>query len=201
MQNELEPYDGEYLLNKNVKYMTTTEEIFNINFHNLEQISRFVHDENFEQVVHLRCKKGEIHALAVWFNLHLTDGISITTNPQSDNCSKCWEQAIFYLDHTVYVEEDEIITLKVTVDDCKLSFNVADKNDTHECFKVSKDMVTFLNDDKLIESIVKVAQKFEDTCLSVSTTWIYFAYTAELDYNKPPTYCKIVRLFKRFLGC
>ena len=35
---------------------------------------------------------GELDAIAMWFDLHLDDSITITTAPDTVNC---WEQAIF----------------------------------------------------------------------------------------------------------
>lgn len=168
-QYDLEPYDAEHLSEKNVIYMTDTQEIFSVNFYDCDHISQLVNDDNFHHIVQLKCKEGVIHALAVWFDLNLTEEISITTNPLDENYCKCWEQAVFYLDHPVYVREGEILTLRVTLNDCKLNFNVVDRGDnTHDCVRVSKDVITFINDDKLMESIIAVAQKYVDDSLTVS---------------------------------
>lgn len=35
---------------------------------------------------------GRVDAIAVWFDLHLDDNVTITTSPVMNNC---WEQAIF----------------------------------------------------------------------------------------------------------
>lgn len=165
----MEPYDAEHLSEKNVIYMTDTQEVFSVNFYNCDHISQLVNDENFEHIVKLTCKEGIIHALAIWFNLNLTEEISITTNPLDENYCKCWEQAVFYLDHPVYVREGEILTLRVTVIDCKLNFDIVDREESnHSCLRVSKDIVTFINDDKLMESIFAVAQKYVDVSLTVS---------------------------------
>lgn len=167
-QYELEPYDAEHLSEKNVVYMTDTQEIFTVNFCDCDYISQLVNDDNFHHIVKLTCKEGIIHALAVWFDLNLTEDISITTNPLDENYCKCWEQAVFYLDHPLYVREGEILTLRVAVCDCKLNFDVIGREDiTHDCVRVSKDIVTFINDDKLMESIVAVAQKYADSNLTV----------------------------------
>lgn len=168
-QYDLEPYDAEHLSGKNVIYMTDTEEVFSVNFYDCDHISQLVNDENFQHIVKLKCKEGVIHALAVWFDLNLTETISITTNPLDENYCKCWEQAVFYLDHPIYVREGETLTLRVTVNDCKLNFDVVNREEnTHECQRVSKDIVTFINDDKLMESIIAVAQKYVDASLTVS---------------------------------
>ena len=37
-------------------------------------------------------KSGKLDAIAVWFDLHLDEDISISTDPTNKNC---WEQAIF----------------------------------------------------------------------------------------------------------
>lgn len=38
------------------------------------------------------CTDGCVDALAVWFDLHLTEGLTVSTQP---NARGCWEQAIF----------------------------------------------------------------------------------------------------------
>lgn len=168
-QYDLEPYDAEHLSEKDIIYMTDTQEVFSVNFYDCDYISQLVNDDNFHHLIQLKCKAGVIHALAVWFDLNLTEEISITTNPLDENYCKCWEQAVFYLDHPVYVGEGEILTLRVTINDCKLNFDVVDtEENTHDCLRVSKDVITFMNDDKLMESIIAVAQKYADASLTVS---------------------------------
>lgn len=169
-QNDSEPYDAEYLPNKNVTFITNTQKIFDINFYDIDQISAFASDNNYHEIAHLTCKEGVIQALAIWFDLNLNDEVSITTNPCSENYSRCWEQAIFYLHHPITVKENEVLTLNVNINDCKLSFSVNNEDDSdHDCFKVSKEIVSFLNDEKLVESIIDVADKIDKANLMVTS--------------------------------
>lgn len=46
---------------------------------------------NFDLEIPIKLS-GRLDALAVWFDLHLIQDITITTNPSTPNC---WEQAIF----------------------------------------------------------------------------------------------------------
>ena len=45
---------------------------------------------------------GRLDALAVWFDLHLDECVTITTGPDTENC---WEQAVYPV-HTVQREKD-----------------------------------------------------------------------------------------------
>lgn len=167
-QRDPDPYEAENLLEKNVNYMTNTEEIFNINFYNLEEICTMLRNE-YHQIVQLKCKGGIIHALAVWFDLNLTEEISLTTNPFNEERVDCWEQAVFYLDHPILVSEGEILTLRATIVDCKLKFSVVNGGTNHSrCFEVSKEIISFMNDGYLVESVVNMTVKFNPLNFEVS---------------------------------
>lgn len=177
-QRNPDPYEAEHLLDKKVDYMTNTEEIFNINFYNLEEICTMLRNE-YHQIIQLKCRAGIIHALAVWFDLNLTEEISLTTNPFKEDKVDCWEQAVFYLDHPILVREGEVLTLKATVVDCKLKFSVINGGTNHaKCFEVSKEIISFMNDNYLVDSIVNMALKFNTPNfeVSISLTNLYLLY-------------------------
>ncbi|CAH1098606.1 unnamed protein product [Psylliodes chrysocephalus] len=166
---DLEPYEAETLIERDVKYMTDIHQVFDIDFYNLEQISEILNDDSYEKLIQLRCiEEGELHAFAVWFDLNLTECISITNNPLDEDQVTCWEQAIIYLDHPVQVVKGTIITIKVAVRDCGLNVTLVETEaGNHTCFKVSKEVVTFLNDQKLVDCIAALAPKFWNTNLTV----------------------------------
>ncbi|KAJ8927099.1 hypothetical protein NQ314_020371 [Rhamnusium bicolor] len=92
-----EPYEGVDLTEVGLEYLTNTAEFFRMYFYDIGRIEEML--DGYQEVIHLRCKAGIIQAVAVWFDLNLTEEISITTNPFDENRVRCWEQAIFPLDH------------------------------------------------------------------------------------------------------
>ncbi|KAG5892993.1 hypothetical protein JTB14_031844 [Gonioctena quinquepunctata] len=168
-ENDLEPYEAEYLSERNVAYMTDTRQIIDVNFYDPHQIYEILNDSSFQNIIQLKCEKeGVVHAVAVWFDLDLTKDISITTNPLSEECVSCWEQAVIYLDHPVQVKEGDVLSLCVTVKNCKLCVSlVENEEDTQVRFRVSEEVVTFLNDDGLVDSMTSLAQKFWGSNLMV----------------------------------
>ncbi|KAJ8922870.1 hypothetical protein NQ315_007905 [Exocentrus adspersus] len=172
-QRNSDPYEAEHLSEKDVDYITDTQQFFNIDFYNLEDVCSMCRHE-YHQFVKLKCKAGVLHAFAVWFDLNLTENVSITTKPFSEEKVNCWEQAVFYLDHPVFVSEGEILTLKATVVDCKLKFSIVNGGTSHpRCFEVSKEIISFMNDKALVESIVNVAHKFNSPNLEVADSNIF----------------------------
>ncbi|CAH2015606.1 unnamed protein product [Acanthoscelides obtectus] len=60
-----------------------------------------------------------------------------------------------------------MLNLEVSMEDCRLSVRTLDEGPTHDCFKVSKDIVTILNDQKLVDTYISVADLFKDRQLDV----------------------------------
>ncbi|KAJ8945432.1 hypothetical protein NQ318_009888 [Aromia moschata] len=159
-QRESEPYEAEYLTETNFEFMTDSQQVFHINFYNREQILSILMEDDYYEIIHLKCKRGVIHAFTIWFDLNLTEEVSITTNPLDPDCIRCWEQAVFYLNRPVLKEEGDTLAVKVTVADCKLKLTVVEDDFTQrECVLVSKEIVSFLNDRTLVQSIVNVADE------------------------------------------
>lgn len=52
---DLEPYEAETLIERDVKYMTDIHQVFDIDFYNLEQISEILNDDSYEKLIQLRC--------------------------------------------------------------------------------------------------------------------------------------------------
>ncbi|KAF2905693.1 hypothetical protein ILUMI_00477 [Ignelater luminosus] len=156
-QYATEPYEAENLNEKNVKYITSVEKVLSIDFNNVQRLKEIYLIDNSISPVTLRClESGTIDAIAVWFDLHLDDVISITTNPKS-NYVDCWEQAVIYLDHPLVVTKDQDVKLQVSCTDDVLKVKIFDISaDCPNCFKISSDMITYLND----VHITKVAEMF-----------------------------------------
>ncbi|CAG9832228.1 unnamed protein product [Diabrotica balteata] len=158
---DLEPYEAENLLDKEVKYVTDINQVFDLDFYNLEQINELLSEDGHEKIIQLRCiEQGVLHAFAIWFDLNLTPNTYITNNPLDDDQVTCWEHAIICLDHPVEVVEGTIITAKLTIKDCGLNVTLIETEPTnHTCFKVSKEVITFLNDQKLVDNIIALLKK------------------------------------------
>lgn len=59
------------------------------------------------------------------------------------------------------------LPVTVSLNDCKLEI-VGDMRNDHHCYTVSKEIISFLNDEKLIASLVTVATKFNAAISTVS---------------------------------
>nr|CAI5853753.1 unnamed protein product [Callosobruchus analis] len=164
---EWEPYEAEYLTERNYEFVTETQQIFEVNFSDQQQVYNLLNGKGEHQLIQLKCKEGVIHALVLWFDLYLTEDIWITTNPTCDNCAKCWEQAIIYLDHSAHAKEGNMLTLAISMEDCKLNVTALNEEPVHECFKVSKDIISILNDQKLVDTYISIADSFADRQLDV----------------------------------
>ncbi|CAH1174194.1 unnamed protein product, partial [Phaedon cochleariae] len=168
-EQDLEPYEAENLSDFDVSYLTDKQEIFNIDFYDSNQILQIL-DESEAQRVHLKCNQaGTIHALAVWFDLGLTADVSITTDPLNDDRVTCWEQAVVHLDRPVKVTAGDVLAVDVSMKNCRLKIELAEDGvvDRDRRFKVTKEVVSFLNDDSLVESIGRLAERLAHANLTV----------------------------------
>lgn len=150
-----EPYDAENLREKNVQYLTDAPAIAQVDFSSCYQLEQMYFRKDFFQPVTLQCKEsGILHAFAVWFDLHLDQEIAITSNPLIDSV-KCWDQAIFYLDHPIEMKEGETLQLEISIPSERFSVKVTGRDDVcAKCIKISKRIIRFLNDKKLVDQII-----------------------------------------------
>lgn len=158
---DLDPYDAENLKEKDVEYVTNFQPLAHVNFSNHAQLEQMYFRKDYFQPVTLKCKKdGIVQALAVWFDLNLDAELSITSSPFIDN-AKCWDQAIFYLNHPIEMKKDETIEVQACVLSDHFRVKVLGREDTcTDGLMVSQKIVKFLNDKKLVEQISKLADSF-----------------------------------------
>lgn len=64
---------------------------FSLTVYNLQLLRKVHEGVDFGVEIPIKCP-GKLDALAVWFDLHLYQDITVTTSPSGPNC---WEQAIF----------------------------------------------------------------------------------------------------------
>ncbi|XP_060531585.1 protein arginine N-methyltransferase 9-like [Cylas formicarius] len=164
-QVDPDPYEAEDLSVKDVEYISEAAKIFDIDFYDVGQLNDMLTNKNFSTIIKIRClKDGQLTALAVWFELDLDENITITTNPLSKDRILCWEQAVFHLPHTISVKTGEVIQFEVTVFDSQLKFYQITKPDVCvSCWLVTKDIITFLNDDLVVRKFIELSMKFTDT--------------------------------------
>ncbi|KAK3100629.1 hypothetical protein FSP39_022782 [Pinctada imbricata] len=88
-----DPYTTENLsrIHGGYKRLSDIEVLMKVNFNSLEEIDILDEGLIWEKCLHV-VKAGRVDAIATWFDLHLIDDMTLTTNPSRNNC---WEQAIF----------------------------------------------------------------------------------------------------------
>lgn len=88
-----EPYSTENLhnLSGHLKFLSEPIPLTTVNFNDVQMLKRLDKGVNFDMEIPIKLS-GRLDALAVWFDLHLIQDITLTTNPSTPNC---WEQAIF----------------------------------------------------------------------------------------------------------
>lgn len=160
-QTGTEPYEAETLSDLEYDFITTSEKALTVNFSDVSTLKSIYTNCDSIPPVKLKCiKAGIIVAITVWFDLFLDENISITTNPLK-NSVKCWEQAIVYLDHPLTVRAGDEVQLKFTCVADKVEIDIIEPlSSCSKCWKVSQNIITFLNDSSIVEPILKFAQHF-----------------------------------------
>ncbi|XP_017781167.1 PREDICTED: putative protein arginine N-methyltransferase 9 [Nicrophorus vespilloides] len=159
-----EPYEAEHVSKYDHKLLTETVQLLNVDFSNLEQLKSLYNDPKSIPDTELKIvESGTLHAFAIWFTLELSDGLSITTNPYSDNCD-CWEQAIVFLDHfqTKCKGESLVISASCAQNKLQITYTNGDESSC-DCYQVQKDVVNFLNDSKLIQTLNDASRSIQKT--------------------------------------
>lgn len=156
------PYDAFHLTD--FKYITNSAIGCTVNFDNIVELKNIY--SNFEAfgTLHLDVLvDGKIDALAVWFDLHLTKDIIISTNPFTGT-AKCWEQAIIFIDHPIIVNASETLDVKISCVEDKLQAKLVNQTVKlhHQCFKIPSDLIIFLNDEYLVNTIISLCDTIEN---------------------------------------
>lgn len=163
-----EPYDAEILNNHNVKYLTETYKK-HVDFTNVTQLKQLRDHGKIVDFTNLRViKHGMINCFAVWFDLHLTEDVVISTSPFNEDSVKCWEQALFWLDYPINAKEGDQIGIEVTCVNNKLFVETnQDKESTSPFFTVSEAVLASLNDEKYLGCMERIASEFEEASTRV----------------------------------
>uniref|UniRef100_T1HPT3 Protein arginine N-methyltransferase domain-containing protein n=1 Tax=Rhodnius prolixus TaxID=13249 RepID=T1HPT3_RHOPR len=141
-----EPYDTENLRLVEHKCLSYPEKIFQINFNNIIELKQYLNgDKNIHDSTIKCTKEGFVDALSVWFDLYLDENIVVTSSPKFSN-NRCWDQAIFPLNQTHFVEENSLIKIKVGCTNGELSASVTNVSEPNEgLIEVPQEMIKYLN--------------------------------------------------------
>lgn len=157
-----ETYDCEDVhLYKDIKYMTEPQSLLKIDFNDHNDIKEKLNrTEPFN--LQLKAKEdGEINTVIGWFNLYLTDEITITTDPLSKDRANAWQQAVFFDKLPQTVQENQTMNIEFLMNGGKLTM-VNDYNT--RITRISPETLRFLNDSEYVNMITK--------CLGMATVYL-----------------------------
>ncbi|XP_035429667.2 protein arginine N-methyltransferase 9 [Spodoptera frugiperda] len=161
-----ETYDCEdvHFYGDDIKYMTEAKSLVCVDFNNCQELKNLIEMDHCEVEMVVQ-ETGEINTVIGFFNLYLTDNVTITTDPRSDRRANAWQQAIFYDKIPVQVVENDIVPMYFSLNGGKLTMY---KDDT--IIRISPETIRFLNDIEYVNAIA--------AC--IGTTCIYLGQMAEM---------------------
>ncbi|KAK9875734.1 hypothetical protein WA026_009531 [Henosepilachna vigintioctopunctata] len=157
-------YDSEAFALEKYEILTETVSFLDMSLNCEDEVERLLENEWINHFDLRVIKPGSIHCFVVWFDLNLDEEIVISTNPFHTNYEPCWEQAIFYCQHPIKVEANEIIPLRVALRDEKLYYQLErPPMCIHDhCYEVSKSALQFLNDKEWTDFILQLCDDITD---------------------------------------
>uniref|UniRef100_A0A2A4J975 Protein arginine N-methyltransferase domain-containing protein n=1 Tax=Heliothis virescens TaxID=7102 RepID=A0A2A4J975_HELVI len=161
-----ETYDSEdvHLYGEDIQYMTEPQSLLKVDFNNFQGLTNLMEKDHYE-VEAVALESGEINTVIGFFNLYLTDKVTITTDPRSEQRSNAWQQAIFFDKLPIQVQENDIIPMQFSLNGGKLAMY---KDDS--IIRISPETVRFLNDTEYINAI--------SGCIGMAC--VYLGQTAEM---------------------
>ncbi|KAM3960117.1 protein arginine N-methyltransferase 9 [Aphomia sociella] len=155
-----ETYDCEDVhLYQDMKYMAEPQSLLKVDFNNYEDIYATLNRNDPYSIKFKTKEDGEINAVIGWFNLYLTDKITITTDPRSDNRANAWQQAVFFDNIPKSVKEDDLIDLHFLLNGGKLTML---SNSNSEIHRISPETLRFLND---LDFVYMIKGSIAMTCI------------------------------------
>lgn len=148
-----ESYQGEDISSyRNFKFLTRETLVFQIDFNSyndiVQKIAAVVPDNAYLTVA----KSGEVNVLVGWFTLHLTDNVTITTDPRSKERSEAWLPAVFFDFIPTWYRRGETFCAQFSTFGGILKF-------LPDCRKlitrISVQLISFLNDDRYLNEIMR----------------------------------------------
>lgn len=149
-----EPYDTEDLsLIQDIKYVTEPQEIFRVDFQNYDELKNILENVIENVVVFKTTEKCKIDAYAMWFDLNLTESVTLTTDPRNLKRCTAWDTAVFHRTFPLKCEKDANTMIKVQLKKGLICV-LYDKIDDRVDFPVSQEIVRFLNDSDYIDKMI-----------------------------------------------
>ncbi|KAJ8733722.1 hypothetical protein PYW07_014273 [Mythimna separata] len=144
-----ETYDCEdvHLYGDDIKYMTEPQSLMQVDFNSYIELKNLIEKDHYE-VETVALERGEINTVIGFFNLYLTDNVTITTDPRSDQRANAWQQAIFFDKIPIEVEKNDVIPMQFSLNGGKLTMC---KDDA--IIRISSDILRFLNDTEFLNAI------------------------------------------------
>ncbi|XP_058802002.1 protein arginine N-methyltransferase 9-like isoform X2 [Phymastichus coffea] len=157
-------YDTESLNNVDVNYITELSPLLQINFNDLEELENFNKD-GIKGNLPITCQvNGSVDALVVSFKLHLDEEIELDSSQKNS----CWQFAIFPLIPQT-VKQNDILILTAQLINGRLKCSCQQNNQNMEqgkfFYQLPRDVITFLNDQEYIASLIKVAKLKRNECI------------------------------------
>lgn len=147
-----ETYDCEdvHLLEEDIKYLTEPQSVVTIDFNNPPEIQDMMKRTEPYEIELKVTSNGVINAYIGFFNLYLTENITITTDPLSKMRANAWQQAVFYDNVPKTVKENDIVDVEFLINSGKLTMLPE-----FECHitRISEETLRFLNDTEYINVI------------------------------------------------
>ncbi|XP_013148679.1 PREDICTED: putative protein arginine N-methyltransferase 9 [Papilio polytes] len=147
-----ETYDCEDVHSyKDLKYITEGQSVLKIDFKNYDDIQDKLYQTEPFNVDLTAIQDGEINCMIGWFNLYLTDNITITTDPRSEERCNAWQQAVFFDMIPKEVKKDDSFTTHFLMNNGKLTM-AQDCN--IQIDRISPEALRFLNDSEYVKMIL-----------------------------------------------
>lgn len=140
-----ETYDCEdiHFYGDDITYITEPQSLVKVDFNNHADIQEKISRKEPLEIELKATKSGEINTYIGWFNLYLTDQVTLTTDPRSSLRANAWQQAVFFDNIPKTVKENEIIDAEFLMNGGKLT--MLPEYDSH-IFRISPEILRFLND-------------------------------------------------------
>lgn len=101
------------------KKLSGVQEFIDVDFKNLPEM--YPEHEPFTKELSFTIESdGELHAVAFWFDLHLTDSITRSSGPEGE--MRHWKQAIYYFDTSLQVKKGEEVSITLLQSESQIKF-------------------------------------------------------------------------------
>ncbi|XP_026764373.2 protein arginine N-methyltransferase 9-like [Galleria mellonella] len=172
-----ETYDCEDVhLYRDIKYMAEPLSLLKVNFNDYQDVYTTL-NRNDPYTLQFKVKEdGEINAVIGWFNLYLTDNITITTDPRSDKRANAWQQAVFFDNIPKTVTQGELVDFHFLLNRGKLTML---PNWNSEVLRISPETLRYLNDTEFVNMIKG----------SIAMTCIYLGQIADISLTNIVDLC------------